>query len=139
MIPHIQVRGNAMKAPFVSAIPSRFPSIDADRLAARLGEDTEIALVDVREEGVQARDGHIIFSVPLPLSRLELRAGTLLKRRGVPMVVTDGGPGDLGEQLFDAPLQMLRTIPFCRSSRAPTCSSRPTAFSPPTAFPSAMP
>jgi rhodanese-related sulfurtransferase len=87
-----------MKAPFVSAIPSRFPSIDADRLAARLGEDTEIALVDVREEGVQARDGHIIFSVPLPLSRLELRAGTLLKRRGVPVVVTDGGPGDLAER-----------------------------------------
>jgi rhodanese-related sulfurtransferase len=87
-----------MNAPFVSAIPSRFPTVDADGLAARLGEDAEIALVDVREEGVQARDGHIIFSVPLPLSRLELRAGTLLKRRGVPVVVTDGGPGDLAER-----------------------------------------
>jgi rhodanese-related sulfurtransferase len=87
-----------MNAPVVSTIASWFPTIDADALAARLGEDAEIALVDVREEGVQARDGHIIFSVPLPLSRFELRAGTLLKRRGVPVVVTDSGAGDLAER-----------------------------------------
>ncbi|WP_315777358.1 MULTISPECIES: rhodanese-like domain-containing protein [unclassified Bradyrhizobium] len=84
-----------MNAPLVSIAPSRFPSIDVDALAACLHENAELALVDVREEGGIAGDGHIIFSVPLPLSRLELRAGSLLKRRAVPIVVTDSGPGDL--------------------------------------------
>lgn len=84
-----------MNAPLVSIAPSRFPSIEVEALAARLHENAELALVDVREEGVIARDGHIIFSVPLPLSRLELRAGSLLKRRAVTIVVTDAGPGDL--------------------------------------------
>ncbi|WP_316233666.1 rhodanese-like domain-containing protein [Bradyrhizobium sp. SZCCHNPS2010] len=84
-----------MNASLVSIAPSRFPSVDADALAARLHQNAELALVDVREEGVIARDGHIIFSVPLPLSRLELRAGSLLKRRAVPIVVTDSGPGGL--------------------------------------------
>jgi len=87
-----------MNAPVLSSIPSRFPAIDADQLARRLNESAEIALVDVREEGAQARDGHIIFAIPLPLSRLELRAGTLLKRRGVPVVVSDDGRGDLAER-----------------------------------------
>ncbi|MGJ5202821.1 rhodanese-like domain-containing protein [Bradyrhizobium sp. HKCCYLR20261] len=84
-----------MNAPLASIAPSRFPGIEVDVLAARLHDNAELALVDVREEGVIARDGHIIFSVPLPLSRLELRAGSLLKRRSVPIVVTDAGQGDL--------------------------------------------
>jgi rhodanese-related sulfurtransferase len=87
-----------MNAPFVAAVPSPFPTVDADALARQLREDAEIALVDVREEGVQARDGTIIFAVPLPLSKLELRAGTLLRRRGVPIVVTDSGQGELAER-----------------------------------------
>jgi rhodanese-related sulfurtransferase len=87
-----------MNAPFVAANPSRFRTVDADTLARRLREDGEIALVDVREEGAQARDGSIIFAVPLPLSRLEIRAGTLLKRRAVPIVVTDSGQGELAER-----------------------------------------
>lgn len=87
-----------MNAPVPTLIQSRFRTIDANELARRISEKTEIALVDVREEGTQARDGHIIFAVPLPLSRLELRAGTLLKRPGVPVVVIDDGRGDLAER-----------------------------------------
>ncbi|MDR3376619.1 MAG: rhodanese-like domain-containing protein [Ancalomicrobiaceae bacterium] len=87
-----------MNAPVVSAIPATFPTITAASLARRLDDAAELALVDVREEGVQATVGHILHSVPLPLSRLELRAGTLLKRRGVPIVVTDGGQGDLARR-----------------------------------------
>jgi rhodanese-related sulfurtransferase len=49
----------------------------------------------VREQGVQARDGHIIHAVPLPLSLIELRAAALLPRKGVRLVVIDAGDGHL--------------------------------------------
>ncbi|MFE1601041.1 rhodanese-like domain-containing protein [Methylobacterium sp. ID0610] len=71
------------------------PLIDVATLAGLLADGGESALVDVREEGVQARDGQILLSVPLPLSRLELRAGLLLPRRDVRLVVTDAGDGAL--------------------------------------------
>ncbi|GJD53710.1 Thiosulfate sulfurtransferase GlpE [Methylobacterium crusticola] len=71
------------------------PLTDVETLARLLTDGGESALVDVREEGVQARDGHILVSVPLPLSRLELRAGLLLPRGAVRIVVTDAGEGTL--------------------------------------------
>ncbi|MDI4656452.1 rhodanese-like domain-containing protein [Xanthobacter autotrophicus] len=67
-------------------------------LRARLAASSELAFVDVREEGVRSRDGHILQSVPLPLSQLELRAGALVPRFATPLVVTDGGDGRLAER-----------------------------------------
>lgn len=73
--------------------PYRF--ITVEHLRELLASGGEIALVDAREEGVRSRDGHILQSVPLPLSQIELRAAVLLPRFGAPVVVTDGGAGDL--------------------------------------------
>lgn len=55
----------------------------------------EIAVIDVREEGVRSGSGHILQSVPLPLSQIELRAGALLPRLDAPVVVVDDGEGTL--------------------------------------------
>src|SRR5688572_9120181 len=58
-----------------------------------LDDGGEIALLDVREEGVYARDGHILLASNLPLSHLELRAPTLLPRKTVRIVVCDADEG----------------------------------------------
>lgn len=96
----------------MSAVPAAFSthsSAFADRrLAAEvvaritpaalrqlLLESGEIAVVDVREEGVRSGSGHILQSVPLPLSQIELRAGALLPRFDAPVVVVDDGEGTL--------------------------------------------
>src|SRR5262245_24593876 len=63
---------------------------------AALGTSTEIALLDVREQGVHYR-GHPFFASSAPLSRLELMAGGLVPRRSAPVVVLDGGAEGLAE------------------------------------------
>lgn len=78
-------------APFATDLPL----VSVADLRARLAAGGELALVDAREEGVRARDGHILQSVPLPLSQIELRAASLLPRFAAPVVVTDAGAGDL--------------------------------------------
>ncbi len=50
---------------------------------------------DARDIGVHARDGHILLSVPAPLSTLELRVARLVPRHATPIVVYDDGTGDL--------------------------------------------
>ena len=70
----------------------------------------ELALVDAREEGVIARDPHILLSVPLPLSQLELRAARLLPRRDSRVVVTDEGSGHLAQRAVLA----LRALGYTR-------------------------
>jgi rhodanese-related sulfurtransferase len=67
------------------------PGVSINQLRQRLVADAEIALIDVREQGVKARDGHILRSAGLPLSQLELRAATLLPRLNAPVIVTDAG------------------------------------------------
>jgi rhodanese-related sulfurtransferase len=64
---------------------------------AALGTSTEIALLDVREQGVHYR-GHPFFASSAPLSRLELMAGDLVPRRSAPVVVLDGGAEGLAEK-----------------------------------------
>jgi rhodanese-related sulfurtransferase len=78
-----------------TAAASQIPLIDVDTLALILVDGGESALVDVREEGVQARDGYILLAAPLPLSRLELRIGLLLPRKDVRIIVSDAGDGAL--------------------------------------------
>ena len=64
-------------------------------LRAALQGDAEIALIDVREEGVFSQ-AHIFLGSCIPLSRIEFGAPALLPRKAVPIVVTDGGPDDAG-------------------------------------------
>jgi rhodanese-related sulfurtransferase len=63
-------------------------------LRERLLAGGELALLDVREQGVHTR-GHPFFACSLPLSRLELMAEDLLPRKSAPLVLLDDGDGDL--------------------------------------------
>ncbi|MGZ5175920.1 MAG: rhodanese-like domain-containing protein [Burkholderiales bacterium] len=66
--------------------------IDAQTLKRMLQDGEEIALLDVREEGVFAK-GHMLLAVPAPLSQLEIRVPVLVPRRSTRIVVTDDGEG----------------------------------------------
>jgi len=73
------------------------PRIGADTLRGLLAGGGELALLDVREQGVHGQ-GHPFFAVCAPLSRLELLAPALLPRPGLPVVLLDGGDEDLAER-----------------------------------------
>src|SRR5687768_11130358 len=64
---------------------------------ARLAGSEELALLDVREQGVHYR-GHPFYACSTPLSKLELVAGDLVPRRSVPVIVLDGGGEGLAEK-----------------------------------------
>jgi rhodanese-related sulfurtransferase len=57
----------------------------------------ELALLDVREQGVHYR-GHPFFACSAPFSRLELVIADLVPRKTVPVVVLDGGNEGLAEK-----------------------------------------
>jgi rhodanese-related sulfurtransferase len=59
---------------------------------ARLHEGGEIAFLDVREAG-QFGEGHPLFAVPLPYSRLETHVTALVPRHSVPIVLIDADDG----------------------------------------------
>ena len=68
------------------------------RLAAIAeGPGEELALLDVREQGVHYR-GHPFFASSLPLSHLERMAPALLPRHDAPLVLLDGGNDGLAEK-----------------------------------------
>lgn len=71
--------------PMVRTIPAR-------TLKDWLHDAREIALFDVREHG-RYGESHLFYAVPLPYSRLEIDAPRLAPRRGVRLVVYDGGEG----------------------------------------------
>ncbi len=54
--------------------------------------DGELAILDVREEGVFS-ERHMLFASSLPLSRLELSIYHLVPRRSAPIVLCDDGDG----------------------------------------------
>ena len=66
--------------------------ISAVDLQARLAQHAELALLDVREQGVHYR-GHPFFASSAPLSKLEMMIGDLVPRRSAPIVLFDGGEG----------------------------------------------
>jgi rhodanese-related sulfurtransferase len=66
--------------------------ISAAELRRRLGGHGELALLDVREQGVHYR-GHPFYASSAPLSRLEMLIAELVPRRSAPIVVFDGGEG----------------------------------------------
>jgi rhodanese-related sulfurtransferase len=61
-------------------------------LRAGRSDGAELALLDVREEGRFAAR-HLLFAVPLPLSRLELRIRALVPRLGTRVVLVDDDDG----------------------------------------------
>jgi rhodanese-related sulfurtransferase len=71
--------------------------MDAKRVIERLAGTDEIALLDVREQGVHYR-GHPFYACSAPLSRLELVIGDLVPRKTVPIVLLDGGGEGLAEK-----------------------------------------
>src|SRR5262245_37258159 len=72
-------------------------AISAKRVSERLAGTEELALLDVREQGVHYR-GHPFYAVSCPLSRLELMVGDLVPRKDVPVIVLDGGNEGLAEK-----------------------------------------
>jgi rhodanese-related sulfurtransferase len=79
----------------VEGLPGAFrhprgQGIRPDELKSRLATSQELALLDVREQGVHYR-GHPFFACSAPLSRLEMMIDDLVPRRDVPIVVLDGG------------------------------------------------
>jgi rhodanese-related sulfurtransferase len=66
--------------------------ISAKNLQARLAGHGELALLDVREQGVHYR-GHPFYASSAPLSRLEMVIADLVPRKTAPIVVFDGGEG----------------------------------------------
>lgn len=69
------------------------PQVDARTLGAMLADGAELALLDVRDEGVFA-SGHLFHAVPAPLARLELVIDRLVPRRSTRVVLCDGGGAD---------------------------------------------
>jgi len=88
-------------------------SIDAQTLKSFIGDGEELAILDVREEGVFAQ-GHLLFAASAPLSRLELRIDRLVPRRHARVVVVDGDGGDLTQRaarrLFDLGWKNIATL-----------------------------
>ena len=72
-------------------------AISAKRVSERLAGTEELALLDVREQGVHYR-GHPFYAVSAPLSRLELMIGDLVPRKDAPIVVLDSGNEGLAEK-----------------------------------------
>jgi rhodanese-related sulfurtransferase len=66
--------------------------ISARLVSERLAGSGELALLDVREQGVHCR-GHPFFACSAPLSRLELMIADLVPRKSAPLVLLDGGEG----------------------------------------------
>lgn len=69
--------------------------IDSKALRSKLTSTDEIALIDVREEGVFSKE-HIFLGSCIPASHLEFRAEPLMSRKSVPVIITDGGDQDDG-------------------------------------------
>jgi rhodanese-related sulfurtransferase len=67
-------------------------TITPQDLRAWLTDGGELALFDLREQGVYCRS-HLLFAVCLPLSHLEARIGRLAPRRSVRTVLCDDGEG----------------------------------------------
>ena len=59
--------------------------------------ESELALLDVREQGVHYR-GHPFFACCAPLSRLELVIADLVPRKSAPVVLLDGGDEGLAQR-----------------------------------------
>jgi rhodanese-related sulfurtransferase len=73
-------------------------TVSAAAVRTLLKDGGEIALLDVREEGVFSDEGHPFFANSVPLSRLELMIHPLVPRFGTRIIVLDGGDEGLAER-----------------------------------------
>ncbi|HJU16678.1 MAG TPA: rhodanese-like domain-containing protein [Stellaceae bacterium] len=69
------------------------PRVSPQQVRTMLCDGGEIALLDLREEGVFSDKGHPFFAVSLPLSRLELGIRALVPRLATRIVLYDDGEG----------------------------------------------
>ena len=67
-------------------------TISANELLAQLNDSDELALIDVREEGVYGQS-HLLFAANMPLSRLEPRFAEKVTRLTTPIVLIDDDDG----------------------------------------------
>lgn len=67
-------------------------TIDPATAKARVHSGEEVAFLDIREAG-QFGEGHPLFAVPCPYSRLEPEAVRLVPRTNTPLLLIDGGDG----------------------------------------------
>src|SRR5437763_12269549 len=74
------------------------PVVSPDEVRPMLKDGGEMALLDVREEGVFSDQGHPFFANSVPLSRLELLIRELVPRLLPRIVVYDGGDEGLAER-----------------------------------------
>jgi len=66
--------------------------VSATELKTMLHDGGELALLDVREEGSHSLS-HLFYTVPMPLSTLELQISALVPRLGTRVVLVDSGGG----------------------------------------------
>jgi rhodanese-related sulfurtransferase len=66
--------------------------ISAETAKAQVHDGAEIAFLDLREAG-QFGEGHPLFAVPCPYSRLEVRVAALVPRRDARTLLIDDGDG----------------------------------------------
>src|SRR4051812_17886398 len=74
------------------------PLVSPAEVKAMLRDGGEMALLDVREEGVFSDEGHPFFANCLPLSRLELMIRDLVPRNLTRIIVYDGGDEGLADR-----------------------------------------
>src|SRR3954454_15602923 len=72
--------------------------LSPEQVRAMLRDGDEIALLDVREEGVFSEEGHPFFANSVPLSRLELVIRERAPRKLARILVHDGGDEGLAER-----------------------------------------
>src|SRR6185503_8097484 len=85
-----RLRGREPVAGMVMDAP--LPRTPAGTVRNALRAGTEVALVDVREEGVFA-EAHPLFAASMPLGRLELEVLDRVPRLDTPLVLYDDGDG----------------------------------------------
>lgn len=68
-------------------------TVSARQLRQMLDDGGELAVLDVREEGVYSHNGHLLLVSNVPLSVLELRLPALVPRKATRIVLCDGGEG----------------------------------------------
>lgn len=72
-------------------------SMSPAELQNALHDGSEIALLDIREDGEFGED-HLLFATPLPYSRLELGIGALVPRKTVRIVLCDDGVSGVAQR-----------------------------------------
>ena len=71
--------------------------VTPEDLNAALRDGEELALIDVREQGVFF-DSHLFWAVCIPMSRLELHVQDLVPRAGTRIILCDDGRSSLAEE-----------------------------------------